>query len=165
MSRREQQSVQKVAAPVRKIRFQRTLLGGVLALCLSLSVAFAQSVTGSITGEVTDPSGAVVPGAKVVAQNLDTGVESPTTTNTNGFYRIQFLPIGRYQVTVQAPGFNTETVPPFNLEVLQTPTFNVKLQVGSAATTLQVSAAAPILNTNDATVGPPLRPTPSRIFL
>ncbi|HTU49099.1 MAG TPA: carboxypeptidase-like regulatory domain-containing protein, partial [Acidobacteriaceae bacterium] len=96
------------------------------------SVAVAQTVTGTITGQVTDPSGAVVPGAQVVAHNVSTGVDSPTTTNKDGFYRIQSLPIGHYEVTVQAPGFNKETIPAFSLEVLQTANFNVQLKVGSA---------------------------------
>ncbi len=130
-------------------RFLRYVAAGVFAMLLSAPALIAQTVTGSITGSVTDPSGAVVPSAQVVAHNLDTGVDTPTTTNNDGFYRIQFLPIGRYQVTVQATGFSQVTLPPFTLEVLQTPTFNVKLQVGSAATTVNVSAAAPILNTND----------------
>jgi hypothetical protein len=117
------------------------------------SAANAQTVTGSITGEVTDPSGAVVAGAHVVAHALDTGVDTATETNSAGVYRIQFLPIGHYQVTVQANGFDTANVPAFSLEVLQTATFNVQLQVGSAATTVSVSAAAPILNTDNPTLG------------
>jgi Carboxypeptidase regulatory-like domain len=112
----------------------------------------AQTVTGNITGNVTDASGAVVPGAKVVAHNPDTGVDSAATSNAAGQYRISFLPIGRYQVTVDAPGFSEETVPIFQLEALQVATFNVKLAVGTTATTVTVSEAAPILNTNDATL-------------
>ena len=124
----------------------------VFVLVLSVSAAHAQTVTGAVTGEVTDPSGASVAGASVVARNLDTGVDTPTTTNSAGLYRIEFLPIGHYQVTVKANGFTTATIPPFTLEVLQTPTFNVKLTVGNASTTVNVSAAAPILNTDNATL-------------
>ena len=124
-----------------------------LALLMWMPAALAQTVTGSITGTVTDSSDAVVPGALVVAHNLDTGVNSPTTTNATGFYRIEFLPIGRYQVTIDAKGFGKQTIPSFNLEVLQTANFNVKLTIGGSATTVNVSAAAPILNTNDDTLG------------
>ena len=99
-----------------------------------------------------------------MAHDLDTGVDTPTTTNAAGFYRINFLPIGRYDVTVQAAGFNKETIPAFSLEVLQTPTFNVKLHVGSASTTVNVSAGAPILNTNDATLGTTLTANTIRNF-
>ena len=124
----------------------------VFVLVFSVSAVHAQTVTGAVTGEVTDPSGASVAGASVVARNLDTGVDTPTTTNSTGLYRIEFLPIGHYQVTVKANGFTTATIPPFTLEVLQTPTFNVKLTVGNASTTVNVSAAAPILNTDNATL-------------
>ena len=128
-------------------------LAVMFAVLMCIPAAMAQTVTGSIAGTVTDPSGAVVPGAQVVAHNLSTGVDTPTTANATGFYRIEFLPIGRYQVTISANGFNTDTIPPFDLEVLQTATFNVALAVGSSATTVDVSAAAPILDTNDATLG------------
>lgn len=136
-----------------KKMLHRLIFGGALAAWMCISIAVAQTVTGAITGEVTDPSGAVVPNALVVAHNTDTGVDSPTKSNASGFYRIEFLPIGHYTVTVTATGFNTATVPAFALEVLQTPTFNIQLQVGSASTTVNVSAAAPILNTNDPTLG------------
>jgi hypothetical protein len=135
-----------------KMNFLRLVFGCALALVACASIALGQTVTGSITGEVTDTTGAVVPGAHVVAHNLDTNVDTPTTTNSVGVYRIEFLPIGHYQVTVQANGFNTESLPPFVLEVLQTANFNVKLTVGSSATTVSVSAAAPILNTSDPTL-------------
>jgi Carboxypeptidase regulatory-like domain len=112
----------------------------------------AQTVTGTVTGIVTDQSGAVIPGANVVATNMDTGVNSSATSDSAGVYRIGFLPIGPYQVTVTAQGFGTQTVPVFQLEALQTATFNVKLATGSVSTTVTVSEAAPILNTNDATL-------------
>jgi hypothetical protein len=115
-------------------------------------LAPAQTVTGSITGEVTDPSGARVVGAQVAAHNVDTGVESRTETNAAGLYRIDFLPVGRYQIFVDASGFVRQTLPAFNLEVLQTANFNIILSVGSTATTVNVSAATPILNTENPTL-------------
>jgi len=119
---------------------------------LCVPALLAQTVTGSITGVVTDTSGAVIPGAKIVAHNPDTGVDSAATSDAAGLYRISFLPIGRYQLTVDAAGFGQQSVPIFQLEALQVATFNVKLAVGSTATTVTVSEAAPILNTNDATL-------------
>jgi hypothetical protein len=135
-----------------KTNFPRLIFGCTLVMLLCISIALGQTVTGSITGEVTDPSGAIVPGAQVTAHNLDTGVDTPTTTNSDGLYRIEFLPIGHYQVTVQATGFDSATLPPFVLEVLQTASFNVKLKVGTSSTTVSVSAAAPILNTDNPTI-------------
>jgi Carboxypeptidase regulatory-like domain/TonB-dependent Receptor Plug Domain/TonB dependent receptor len=135
-----------------KTRLLRLALGCALALMACSPLAHGQSVTGSVTGEITDPSGAVVSGAHVTAHNLDTGVDTATTTNSAGVYHLDFLPIGHYQVTVQSTGFNTETLPPFSLEVLQTASFNIKLKVGSSLTTVDVSAAAPILDTEDPTL-------------
>jgi len=80
------------------------VLGSAIALLASSLVAKAQTVTGAITGNVSDPSGAVIAGAHVTAHNQGTGVDSPTTTNGSGFYRLEFLPIGRYSVLIEAPG-------------------------------------------------------------
>ncbi len=135
-----------------KTRVLRLVFGCALAMVACVSMALGQTVTGSITGQVTDPTGAVISSAQVVAHNLDTGVDTLTTANATGLFRIEFLPIGHYQVVVKANGFNTETLPAFVLEVLQTANFNVKLAVGSSSTTVNVSAAAPILNTTDPTI-------------
>jgi hypothetical protein len=133
----------------------RLLFGALLACILILCVSgmLGQTVTGTITGQVTDPSGAVVSGATVVARNLDTNVSTSTTTNNNGIYRIEFLPIGHYQVTAEAAGFARTVVPAFALEVQQTATFDVKLAVGSTTASVNVSAAVPILNTESSTIG------------
>jgi Carboxypeptidase regulatory-like domain/TonB-dependent Receptor Plug Domain/TonB dependent receptor len=135
-----------------KTNFLRIVFGCAFALLACIAIAHGQTVTGSITGEVTDPSGAVVSGAQVVAHNLDTGVDYPARSNSSGVFHIEFLPIGNYQVSVTANGFNPESLPSFALEVLQTANFNIKLSVGSSKETVSVSAAAPILNTTDPTI-------------
>jgi hypothetical protein len=136
-----------------KNRLLRLVFGCAFTLLACISIAPGQSVTGSVTGQVTDPTGAVVSGAHVTAHNLDTGVDTSTTTNPDGLYRIDYLPIGNYQLVVTATGFNTETLPGFALEVLQTANFNIKLRVGSSSTTVSVSStAAPILDTTDPTI-------------
>ncbi len=136
-----------------KTNFFRMLVGSLVAVLMCAAMGRAQTVTGTVTGTITDSSGAVVPGAQVVARNMDTGVDSKATSDSRGLYRIGFLPIGRYQVTINAQGFGQETLPEFHLEALQTTTFNVTLKPGSTSTTVNVSAAAPILNTNDPTLG------------
>src|ERR1700677_1022388 len=98
----------------------RMLAGCAVAMLMCIAIGRAQTVTATVTGTVTDQSGAVIPGASVVAQNMDTGVGSSATSNSAGLYRIGFLPIGRYQVTVDAKGFGKETIPTFQLEALQT---------------------------------------------
>src|ERR1700733_7844989 len=125
----------------------------VLAAAVSAVTSWAQQVTAGVTGLVSDGGSSVLPGAQVVARNLDTGVEYPTRTNAAGLYRIEFLPPGHYQLTINMAAFKTANVPPFVLEALQTPTFNIKMEVGSTSTTVNVTSDAPILNTSDPTLG------------
>ena len=135
-----------------KTNFLRTLVGTLVAMLVCVAIGRAQTVTGTVTGTITDQTGAVISGATVIAHNVDTGVDSTATSDSAGVYRVGFLPIGRYQVSVSASGFGKEAIQPFQLEAVQTATFNVKLSVGSAATTVSVSAGVPILNTNDPTL-------------
>ncbi len=135
------------------MNFLRIVLGCVCTVLLGTSFAFGQSVAGSITGVVTDPSGAVVAGATVTAHNLSTSVDTPATTNASGVYHIDNLPIGRYEVQVAAAGFSSAKVPAFSLEALQTVSFNVKLTVQGSNSSVEVSAYAPILHTDDYTLG------------
>ena len=136
-----------------KTSFLRMLASTALVTVIALTVTQAQTVTGTVTGIVTDKSGAVIPGATIAVHSVDTGVDSSATTDSAGLYRISYLPIGRYEVTGTAAGFATETVPAFALEALQVATFNFKLSTGTVSTTISVSDAAPILNTNDPTLG------------
>lgn len=132
---------------------RRMIWGCAASLLLLVPACKAQTVTGAVTGEVTDPSGAVVSGAHITAHNVDTGVDSSTTSDSAGVYRISYLPIGNYEVHIQASGFGEKTVPSFHLEALQTANFNVSLSPGGVSTTVSVSASAPILDTTNATLG------------
>lgn len=125
-----------------------------IAMLLLSPAAFAQTVTGSIRGAVTDEAGSVIPGATVTVTNAATGVHSTTITNGSGEYSVRFLQIGQYKLTVGAAGFGTQEVGPFSLEVDQLAKIDVKLKVGAATTTVNVSAeTSPILNTESATLG------------
>jgi small ligand-binding sensory domain FIST len=106
-------------------------LGCSLATLLCLPSAFSQTVSGSITGVVKDPSGAVIVGADVSAENTATAVKTATKTNDSGVYTIRFLPIGTYTVTVVANGFITQQTPPFALQVDQTVTINADMKIRS----------------------------------
>ncbi len=118
-------------------------------VCLT-AAASAQTITGSISGVVMDPTGAVVPGAKVTATNVDTGVAVTETTNGSGIYNIRFLQIGKYKVTTVAKGFTAESFGPFALEIDQVAKVDVKLAVGADTTTVQVaSELTPLLDTDD----------------
>ena len=125
-----------------------------LILLISTSTLLAQTVTGSITGVITDQTGAVVPKAEVTAENTATGVKTREVTNNTGTYTIRFLPVGSYRITVSSQGFSTQTVPVFALEINQTAKIDASLQPGNTTNTVEVNeTATPILNTNDASLG------------
>ncbi len=120
---------------------------------LSSSAVLAQTVTGSVTGTVFDPGGAVIPNATVVAVNTATGVRTSATSNAVGVYSIRFLPIGVYQIEVAAQGFQKLTVQPFSLEIDQTAKIDAHVTVG-ANTNVEVQGnLAPILDTTNGTIG------------
>ena len=113
--------------------------------------AFSQSITsGDIAGVITDPSGAVVPNAKVTATSDNTGVSHSTTTNGEGFYRFSFLQPGPYTVSVTAAGFKTAPHK-FQVAVGQAANGNIALAVSEAATTT-VEVTAPPLQMDNADV-------------
>jgi hypothetical protein len=115
--------------------------------------ALTQTITGSITGLVTDQSGAVVAGAKVTAINVLTGVATPTVTNPSGIYSLHFLQIGQYKIRVESTSFSPQSTSVFSLEVSQEARVNVALKVGSSSSSVVVTDTAPILNAENATTG------------
>ena len=127
-----------------------------VALCTAfvataLMAAGAQTVTGSIRGLVTDPSGAVVPGSEITAINVNTGVKTKTTTDRTGNYNIQTLSVGSYKVTAARQGFKTTSVGPISLEIDQIAKIDVKLEVGEVSATVEVaSESGAILQTENA---------------
>lgn len=126
------------------------LLGALV--CLAGSAA-AQTITAAITGTVADPSGAVVANAKVMATNTGTNVTFDATTNESGVYTFPFLPVGNYNVTVTNAGFKKSVVGPFKLEVNQTARVDVKLELGEATQTVEITDVAPILQTESTQTG------------
>jgi hypothetical protein len=127
-----------------------------LAICFLLLPGrlFAQTITGAIRGAIQDQTGASIRGAQVTAMNTATGVVKKTVTDKGGFYNFQFLQIGTYLVSAQASGFGEAAKPPFQLEVDQVASVNLRLKVGEASTTVTVeNSPTPILNTENATTG------------
>jgi hypothetical protein len=123
-----------------------------VAACLFATTSQAQTTTGSITGEVSDATGAIIPNATVVVEDVDTGVKTATTTNGAGAYTVRFLPIGKYKVTISATGFATQKYDTFALEINATVKINPKLAVASTSTSVEVTEAAPILDTTDGVI-------------
>src|SRR5205085_11907036 len=120
---------------------------------LLVSAAIAQTTTGAITGTVTDPSGAVVPNVKVTATNAATNISNSTQSNDSGLYNFPFLAAGNYKLTAEAQGFKKAVLGPFQLEVNQTARLDVRLEVGAATESVEVTAVAPTLQTESTQTG------------
>ena len=125
------------------------LLVGMLG---ALQSAWGQEVTASIVGKVTDSSGAPLKGAVVKATDVDRGTVWNAETNETGDYNLLRLPVGQYGVKVTAPGFETTAYPPFTLVLNQTARVDVQLKVGKVSETVEVTGAAPILQTESTEV-------------
>src|SRR5262245_25779081 len=120
-------------------------------LTVGSSILWAQ-FTSTIEGTVTDPSGAIVPKAKVTVKDLRTDQERTTETSENGYYRISSLPAATFTLTVAAAGFKTTVQQDIRLEVAQIKAVNVTLQLGAETTEVTVSAAPPPIDTSQASV-------------
>jgi hypothetical protein len=121
-------------------------------LFLSAS-AYTQNSRGSITGQITDPNGAILPHVAVIVLNTDTGAVSKVTTTSDGFYTAPSLQPGPYEVTVEANGFKKFTQSGIQLATQENATVNIKLAVGSADQTVTVSSNAPLIDIADASTG------------
>ena len=113
----------------------------------------AQVDTGSITGQVTDQSGAVVSGAKVTLTNEGTGATLSVNTGSDGSYKFSPVRIGSYKLDATAQGFKTVSQTNIVVNVSANVLVNLKLPTGSVSETVEVTSAAPILQTQDASVG------------
>jgi len=123
----------------------RRCVNVLLAPCVLVVCATAQMTTGSITGTVRDPAGAVVPGARVEAANLATGLRLEGRCNDAGIYLINFVNPGRYQFAVEAPGFRRYIRTPVVVETGITVSLDVVLEIGESAESITVTAEPPLL--------------------
>src|SRR5437870_4508773 len=129
-------------------------LGYLTILLTSTGTAVGQiGGSGSIQGNVTDPSGAVVPQATVTAVNLATGVETVRRTTAAGFYVLSPLPAGGYNVRVAAAGFQTLTQEQVLVDALATVSLSLQLKLGSSTEQVTVRETPTMLRTEDATQG------------
>lgn len=139
--------------PAGRNRFRAAWLAiAALALFAMGPRLFAQSDTGSITGTVTDPTGAVIPGATVVATNIDNGQKLQAAANGAGEFTILAVPRGNYQVVATAAAFKSDTAK-VEVTVTTASTVAFRLEPAGSTTTVEVTAATPLVNTSDATVG------------
>jgi hypothetical protein len=119
----------------------------------NLTPVWAQEVTAAIVGTITDPSGAPIRGATVVATDTDRGTLWTAQTNDSGSYNLLRLPVGTYTVKVTAQGFQTAQKAAFTLVLNQTAKVDVQMKVGQVSETVEVTSEAPVLQTEDAKVG------------
>jgi carboxypeptidase family protein/TonB-dependent receptor-like protein len=123
-----------------------------LLLALNAGIALSQVVTGSIVGRVTDTTGAVVPGAAVEIQNVETGFSRADQTDSEGRYVARNLPLGSYSVTVQHAGFQAQVHRGISLSVASEVVVNVELAVGNVQEKVEVTAEAPLIETTSASL-------------
>ncbi len=135
--------------------FARLMAAALFVLSLMvLPFLHAQTVTtGAITGTVTDPSSAAIPGVTVTATEKATGATRTAVTDANGSYRISLLPPGEYALQFSAPGFKTLVPPPVKVVVTEVATLNVQMVLGEKRETVEVTSSAQVVQSQNATLG------------
>jgi hypothetical protein len=129
------------------------LLSILLFVSLFALAAFGQDATGRILGTVTDPTGAVVPGAKVTITNVDTGSNRETRSDRDGNYQVVDLPIGAYHVSAEATGFSKAVTADYKLQINQNLRIDLALKVGATTEVVRVEGEAAGVETVNATLG------------
>src|SRR5438067_12322173 len=124
----------------------------VLLLCAACC-CFGQGTTATISGNVTDPTGAAIAAAKVTATNLTTNVSRTVMTQSDGSYSLLFLPIGTYRVEISAAGFKKFEQTGIVLEVNRIAKADASLQVGAVSDTIEVSAYVAMVATTQPSLG------------
>ena len=131
---------------LKKITF---LLSAMLvSLAMFAGAVFAQQITATVTGTITDPAGAVVPGATVTVTSVDTALVKTVTTNDDGNYTVPFLQPGTYNIAVDKTGFSRVVRENIKLEVAQTAGIDITLGVTAGSVEVEVSSdETPLLQT------------------
>ena len=128
-------------------RYAFKILLAALLLGVAITPLLAQNA--QISGAVTDPSGAVIPGATIVVTGMETGTMYKATTNREGYYTIPQIVPGRYRLEVQQHGFKTISRSDLVLQVSDNVTLNFAMEVGTATQVVTVTGEAPVLRTTD----------------
>ena len=121
-------------------------------LLLPAAVLAQLATTTSLVGTVTDPSGRSLAGAKVTAVNAGTQDTYNTTTNDQGYYRIEFVRVGTYNITIEQAGFQKFTKTGVTVDINSVVRNDAILPIGSVSESVTVAASAPVIKTDDASV-------------
>jgi hypothetical protein len=132
---------------------KRNFVVAFAVLALVAANASAQDATGRIVGTVTDPSGAPILGAQVTVTNAGTKIAQTAVTDESGFYQVLSLPIGAYDVAVEAPGFRKEIFSHQQLQISQSLRLDAKLAIGQTSESIEVSSQAANVETVNQTIG------------
>ena len=130
-----------------------SLVGLALLICCLATLPCGAQSAANLYGTVTDAGGAAIPSAKIKVTDVATGVVTNTTSDSSGNYSFPSLAPAAYTVTVEAPGFKAEELKGIILTVNQNAREDIHLQVGSVDSTVEVTAAAPLVDTSSASVG------------
>ncbi len=125
-------------------------LAGLLVLTAPLSPAFGQAFTGTITGTITDPNAAAIPGTAVQIKNEATGDLRHVVSGADGLYIFSQIPPGTYEISAEMAGFRKSVRPNVVLRVNQTLESNIALQVGDVSQTVEVTGSVSLLDTQSA---------------
>ncbi|HUI58427.1 MAG TPA: carboxypeptidase-like regulatory domain-containing protein, partial [Bryobacteraceae bacterium] len=129
----------------------RIVLGGLMSVLLLLACASfteAQTVQGVVTGTIFDSTGAVIPNADVTLTNVGTNISQNLKADTNGAYRFSLVPPGTYKLDVKTKGFTEKQITDIRVDASQTVSLNVNLAVAAATETIEVQAAATLVQTS-----------------
>ncbi len=128
------------------IRKKMTSLVGIVLI--ASAGLYAQSSTGSLAGTVTDPNGAAIPGAKVIATGVTTGAKLETLSSDAGLYVFPTMPVSTYTITVEKSGFKKLSRQNIEIRIAQRLDLDIRLEVGDVQQTVEVTAEAPLLETS-----------------
>ena len=125
---------------------------GWLAVFLFCVLPLRAQFTSAIEGTVKDPSGRVVPGVTIVLTNVENGTKRETLTSDAGYFRISSLPAAVFELSASLSGFKTSVVKAIRLEVSQTKSHDIALELGGTETVVEVSGGTPVIETSEARV-------------
>lgn len=129
------------------MRTRRLLEGLAVSLFFGGAICWAQVTTATISGSITDATGAVIPGATVKGTNMETGISRTAEADTKGQYHLPQLPVGTYDVKVEAAGFQAAVQTAIKLTVGQEATLNFSLHVGAVAEAITITGDVPVVET------------------
>ncbi|HKU24878.1 MAG TPA: TonB-dependent receptor [Candidatus Sulfotelmatobacter sp.] len=154
-------------------RITAVLFSAALMLCFTVSYAPAQTVTGTLSGHITDPSGALTPKVSVKVVNESTGAVREGVTNDDGYFQINFVPIGSYDLAISQAGFRTIEKKGVVVELNKTTVSDFRLEVATVSTSVEVQGGElPLIDTTTGEVKTTLNerqveatPLPGRNFI